>query len=219
MRITTTAVVLVASVALSVVVEGVRDEPVLSMTKPKAGGRGKYVPWVNFDDTQYEKDYFKSARDGVVTEVKFPSSGELVKPVEVAASVSPAAAAQKAVSRPAAKRPQAPSLPKKKGKPTPATPALRKPKPPANPEMAELEAKKNAAEQITKTMDAYAKKVREQNAVDLAKVPDSAKAQLNNKESKKTELKVATEMAAKGGSAADNVKRMEQDATPRDGDE
>ena len=85
--------------------------------------------------------------------------------------------------------------------------------------MAEMEAKKKAAEQITKTMNEYAKKVREENAVNLAKVPDSAKTQVNNKKSKATELKVASEMAAGGGSPADALKKMEQDATPRDGDE
>jgi hypothetical protein len=201
------------------------DGPILSGTKPFAGGRGVYADWVNFEDTAYVADYYD--HPDRLTEFAQPYKGGLVVPVAEPKHVSPLAAAIAAVARPTVKRASSitkkTTVAKKIAKP-PAKkakvekPAMEKPAPVDDRTGTEKEmaAKKTAAEQISKTMDAYAQKVQDEKSAQLARVPESAKNVAGKDEAREEQMeKVGAEMAD-GDDAEANVKNLEKQATDDD---
>ena len=150
------------------------DGPVLSNAKPVAGGRGTYVPTVNFEDTAYSNDYwisqdrlveYKDKIDQHVArpEVSIDESGP--KRPSLLANTAAQAAVKSAPAPPTRKS----AAPKQAPAPSPA-------KKPVNAEPEEAEkAMKNTAKEVTKQIDDYQKKIARQNAASMGKIPENVK--------------------------------------------
>ena len=111
-------------------------------------------------------------------------------------------------------------------KAVPATPVVKKiptPKPAVpttTPKKKEEEPKvnnpaeaamKNTAQEITKQMDNFEKKVAKENAASLEKIPDNVKKAIGkNKQQEKAAKEIGQAMAQGGASAADNVKKINE---------
>ena len=134
------------------------DGPILSNAKPIAGGRGNYVPAVNFEDTAYTNDYWTS--NDRLMEYKDKINEKAVRPevvIDEAAPKNPNLIANIAAQNAVKAVPAAPV--KKRIVPTPK-PAAKAPAPKQNGGSSEkaAEAMQNTAAEITKQMEAFQKK-------------------------------------------------------------
>ena len=80
-----------------------------------------------------------------------------------------------------------------------------------NRSLVEEAAMKNTAQEITKQMDNFEKKVAKENAASLEKIPDNVKKAIGkNKQQEKAAKEIGQAMAQGGASAADNVKKINE---------
>lgn len=150
------------------------DGPVLSNAKPVAGGRGTYVPTVNFEDTAYSNDYWIS-QDRLV-EYKDKIDQHVARPevsVDESAPKRPSLMANTAAQAAVKSAPAPPTKTSPAPKQAPAPAPAKKPVN-AEPEEAE-QAMKNTAKEVTKQIDDYQKKIARQNAASMGKIPENVK--------------------------------------------
>ena len=191
------------------------DGPILSNAKPIAGGRGNFMPAVTFEDTAYSNDYW-SGNDRLM-EYKDKINEKVIRPEVVInndnkpknPNLQANIAAQKAVkavpATPVVKKIPTP----KPAVPTTTTPKKKEEEPKVN-NPAEA-AMKNTAQEITKQMDNFEKKVAKENAASLEKIPDNVKKAIGkNKQQEKAAKEIGQAMAQGGASAADNVKKINE---------
>ena len=150
------------------------DGPVLSNAKPVAGGRGTYVPTVNFEDTAYSNDYWIS-QDRLV-EYKDKIDEHVARPevtIDESAPKQPSLQANTAAQASVKTNPAPPKKPAVVPKKAPAPSPDKKPVN-TNPDEAE-QAMKNTAKEVTKQINNFQKKIARQNAASMGKIPDNVK--------------------------------------------
>ena len=151
------------------------DGPVLSNAKPVAGGRGTYVPSVNFEDTAYSNDYWIS-QDRLV-EYKDKIDEHVARPevtIDESAPKQPSLQANTAAQASVKSNPAPPKKPAVVPKKAPAPSPDKKKPVNTNPDEAE-QAMKNTAKEVTKQIDDFQKKIARQNAASMGKIPDNVK--------------------------------------------